>query len=196
MAYLPEKSYFQDNRDANGYVPFGTPISEYMIGDDERRLMEQDPQPFFPMYDQGVNDVLGSAARFNQRISPNPTDALRAMNEAEQLARINQYGSTARANQHNTLNDVYGNDVNNTANKSTLGDILNSLFGGNVAQANPAPTPPVSERHPKGFARPYVMSLQEYQDNYLPYYGLNYQDIPQQELPRQFNRMSNPDRDY
>ena len=184
MAYLPEKSYFQDNRDANGYVPFGTPISEYMIGEDERRLMEQDPQPFFPMYDQGVNDVLGSAARFNQRISPNPTDALRAMNEAEQLARINQYGSTARANQHKTFNDVYGNDVNNTANKSTLGDILNNLFGGNVAQASPTPTPPVSERHPKGFGRPYIMSLQEYVDNYLPYYGLDYQNIPKEELPQ------------
>ena len=77
-----------------------------------------------------------------------------------------------------------------------LNDILARVFGGNVAQASPTPTPPVRERNPKGFARPYVMSLQEYQDNYLPYYGLNYQDIPQQELPQQFNRMSNPDRDY
>ena len=77
--------------------------------------------------------MLGSAARFNQRISPNPTDALRAMNEAEQLARINQYGSTARANQYNSHNDVYGNNVNNMARESTLGDILNSLFGSDVA---------------------------------------------------------------
>ena len=36
----------------------------------------------------------------------------------------------------------------------------------------------------KGFGRPYVMSLQEYVDNYLPHYGLNYQDIPQEELPQ------------
>lgn len=48
----------------------------------------------------------------------------------------------------------------------------------------PAPTLPVREKSPKGFGRPYVMSLQEYVDNYLPYYGLDYQNIPKEELPQ------------
>ena len=65
-----------------------------------------------------------------------------------------------------------------------LNDILSQIFGGGVAQANPSPTPPVREKSPKGFGRPYVMSLQEYVDNYLPYYGLDYQNIPKEELPQ------------
>ena len=68
---------------------------------------------------------------------------------------------------------------------NALNSMLAQIFGGGVAEANPAPpTPPVREKRPKGFGRPYVMSLQEYVDNYLPYNGLDYQNIPKEELPQ------------
>lgn len=60
-------------------------------------------------------------------------------------------------------NNSYGHALNN---------ILARVFGDNVAQANPAPTPPVREKRPKGFGRPMVMTYDEYEKQYMPYqYG-------------------------
>ena len=165
--YLPEGSYFKDYRDENGYSPIGSPVYEYTIGDRERQIEQQQPIQPIPMYHSGDDEIFGSQARFNQRRNPNPTDMAQAMNYVNDMARINQYGSTARANPSNIPNEVYGMGSRTGA---TMAEILDKLF--NDAEASPAPTPQEGERHPKGFGRPMVMTYDEYERQYMPYqYG-------------------------
>ena len=166
--YLPEGSYFKDYRDENGYSPIGSPVYEYIIGDRERQIDQQQPIQPLPMYHSGDDEIFGSQARFNQRRNPNPIDMAQAMNGIENMARINQYGSMARANQYNTPNDAYGNNINNMANGYSLDNILGRMFG-SQAEASPAPIPQVKEKSPKGFGRPMVMTYDEYERQYMPY---------------------------
>ena len=72
---------------------------------------------------------------------------------------------------------------NISQNNLSLNDILANQFG-SISRANQSviPNQVYPQSTPKGFGRPYVMSIQEYQDNYAPYYGVNYQDIPQEEF--------------
>ena len=51
-----------------------------------------------------------------------------------------------------------------------LDDILAQVFSNNVAYANP--TPPMGERHPKGFGRPMVMTYNEYKRQYMPIHDM------------------------
>lgn len=73
------------------------------------------------------------------------------------------------------------------ASEQGLFDLLGRLFNGEgvgagvLQYANPIienkdlyKPQPQPNPHAKGFGRPYVMSLQEYVDNYLPHYGLDY----------------------
>ena len=48
-----------------------------------------------------------------------------------------------------------------------MAEVLDRLFS--EAEASPVPTPPVRERHPKGFGRPMTMTYDEYEQQYMPY---------------------------
>lgn len=124
--YLPEGSYFRDYRDNNGYSPIGSPVYEYIIGDRERQIDQQQPIQPLPMYHSGDDEIFGSQARFNQRRNPNPIDMAQAMNDIENMARINQYGNMARANQYNA--QPYSPPYN-----PTMDDYINQMENENSA---------------------------------------------------------------
>lgn len=104
-----------------------------------------------------------------------------------------------RGNQATNKYDMQGveNLSKELAYNSSLNDMLRQVFEdeGMVDQYPewqqslnpPTQTPQVDEKHPKGFGRRPIMTLQEYRDKYLPRYGYNFEDIPQEELPKTLN---------
>lgn len=136
-------------------------------------------------------DMLNGVGMF-----PIPFDENRERSYQKQWDLDRQLPYNYRWNQATNKYDMQGvkNLSEELAYNSSLNDMLQQVFEdeGMADQYQdwqqslnpPPPSPQVSGKSPKGFGRPYVMSLQEYQDNYLPYYGLNYEDIPKEELPQ------------
>ena len=128
-------------------------------------------------------EAYGSNTRYNQlqnfpRNSNLPMAAMGGGYDTEDYIEQLMYGKPNNIMDMDAVRQVAGNGM-------TLDDVLANQFG-SMSRYNQRNVPNEVYRQPtpKGFGRPYVMSLQEYEQNYLPHYGLNYQDIPQEELPR------------
>ena len=133
-----------------------------------------------------MNDY-GSTTRYNQLQNyPNNSINNYGISFADIFNRLSPQEAMP-----NNIADMQNVEMLARQDQNLLDDIINYIHGtgtGTMVGSNSTPVPQQYNQEPqpqaKGFGRPYVMSLQEYQDNYLPYYGLNYKDIPQEELPQ------------
>lgn len=128
-------------------------------------------------------EAYGSNTRYNQlqnfpRNSDLPMAAMGGGYDTEDYIEQLMYGRPNNIMDMDAVRQIAQNGM-------SLYDILANQFG-SMARYNQrnVPNEVYPQSTPKGPGRPYVMSLQEYQDNYLPRYGFNYQDIPPEELPQ------------